>query len=84
MRVYRTGDLVRRDETGELFFVGRRDDMVKTRGYRVELGEIQTALDRIGRTLPPYMVPERIVVKDELPRTSTGKIDKSALAAEPT
>ncbi|TDV52023.1 amino acid adenylation domain-containing protein [Actinophytocola oryzae] len=41
---YRTGDLGRYDETGRLEYVGRRDHMVKVRGHRVELGEIETAL----------------------------------------
>src|SRR5690606_32698350 len=38
---YRTGDIVREDQNGEYVFVGRRDRMVKRRGYRVELGEIE-------------------------------------------
>jgi len=41
---YRTGDIVTEDEGGRLRFVGRRDRMVKKRGYRVELGEIETTL----------------------------------------
>ncbi len=41
---YRTGDIVRDAGGGEYVFVGRRDRMVKRRGYRVELGEIETAL----------------------------------------
>jgi acyl-coenzyme A synthetase/AMP-(fatty) acid ligase len=41
---YRTGDLVTLDEAGDFVFLGRRDGMVKTRGYRVELGEVESAL----------------------------------------
>jgi acyl-CoA synthetase (AMP-forming)/AMP-acid ligase II len=45
-RYYNTGDVVRRDVNGEFIFLGRRDRMVKRRGYRVELGEIEHALYR--------------------------------------
>lgn len=41
---YRTGDLVRRDEDGVLHYLGRRDQMEKVRGHRIEPGEIETAL----------------------------------------
>jgi amino acid adenylation domain-containing protein len=41
---YRTGDLVALDDEGNFVFLGRRDGMVKTRGHRVELGEVETAL----------------------------------------
>ncbi|MCB1045879.1 MAG: amino acid adenylation domain-containing protein [Calditrichaeota bacterium] len=44
VRWYNTGDVVQPNAAGELEFLGRRDRMVKKRGYRIELREIETAL----------------------------------------
>jgi amino acid adenylation domain-containing protein len=43
-RPYATGDLVELQEDGNYMYIGRRDHMVKVRGHRVELGEIEAAL----------------------------------------
>ncbi len=118
---YRTGDLVTVDEEGNYVFLGRRDGMVKTRGYRVELGEVEAALyahpaireavvlpmpdeilgnrlravisangspgptrqevlEHCLRRLPGYMVPDVVEFCEALPRTSTGKVDRTQLA----
>jgi amino acid adenylation domain-containing protein len=44
VRWYRTGDIVVEGADGAYVFLGRRDRMVKRRGYRVELGEIEAQL----------------------------------------
>jgi amino acid adenylation domain-containing protein len=41
---YRTGDLVQLDADGNYRYLGRKDRQIKTRGYRVELDEIEVAL----------------------------------------
>jgi aspartate racemase len=43
-RLYRTGDLARWRPDGTVEFLGRTDDQLKIRGYRVELAEIEAAL----------------------------------------
>src|SRR5262249_20069722 len=43
-RLYKTGDLGKWHADGSITFLGRRDDQIKIRGYRVELSEIENVL----------------------------------------
>ena len=116
-RVVYSGDLVRRERDGWLYYVARRDRMIKTLGYRVSPDEVAEALYASGQVLegvvgsepdpergerivayvvlrpdgtlqrleefcraelPRYMQPSRVELRDELPRTSSGKHDVRA------
>jgi amino acid adenylation domain-containing protein len=48
-KVYRTGDLGFLDYTGKVYFSGRKDSQLKIRGYRVELGEIESVLNQFEK-----------------------------------
>jgi amino acid adenylation domain-containing protein len=87
-RMYATGDQVRRLPDGSIEFLGRADDQLKIRGFRVEPAEIEAALRRIDtvqdavviardeaqgdRRLVAYVVASEPVPVDEL-RRRTGE-----------
>lgn len=45
--LFRSGDLVRQSADGDLLFMGRGDDQVKVRGYRIEPGEVEQCLQSL-------------------------------------
>lgn len=61
-RVYKTGDLVHLDPDGNYVFLGRKDHMIKSRGYRIEIGEIETVLCNHPEIKNAVVVP----IPDEL------------------
>lgn len=54
-RMYRTGDLGRWRSDGVLEFLGRVDDQVQLRGYRVEPGEVAAALERLDQVKQAFV-----------------------------
>jgi amino acid adenylation domain-containing protein/non-ribosomal peptide synthase protein (TIGR01720 family)/FkbM family methyltransferase len=61
-RLYRTGDLAVYLPDGTLRFLGRRDQQVKVRGYRIETAEIELALLGVAEVLEAV-----VVLRDDLP-----------------
>jgi amino acid adenylation domain-containing protein len=64
-RLYKTGDLTRWLPDGRIEFVGRNDFQVKVRGFRVELGEIETVL-RAHEDVREAVVVARTDARDDV------------------
>lgn len=119
-RMYRTGDWGRYLPDGNIEFLGRIDHQIKLRGFRIETGEIESALeqhpsvyqaaviaaeisndekrliayvalrpdqivstnelrDYLKARLPEFMIPSAYMFLNDLPMTSSGKVDRNAL-----
>jgi amino acid adenylation domain-containing protein len=118
-RLCYTGDLFRMDQEGFFYFVGRKDDIIKTRGEKVAPKEVEAVLYRLDgiveaavvgipdpvlgeavkavvvadrgqlseaqilahcrANLEDFMIPQTVEIRDELPKTPSGKIDKKPL-----
>lgn len=120
VKVCYSGDLVKMDEDGFLYFVGRRDNLIKSSGFRISPTEVEQAICRnksvreaavvgvadellgqhikayvvpvdgeqltetdiiaqASEAMPRYMVPKSVDIVDQLPKTSSGKIDYPTL-----
>lgn len=74
-RMYKSGDLVRRLPDGNIEFIGRADFQVKIRGFRVELGEIESVLEKHSA------VAEAVVVAHEV--NSEKRLAAYVIASDP-
>jgi acyl-coenzyme A synthetase/AMP-(fatty) acid ligase len=118
-RILCTNDLFRMDEEGFLYFVGRNDDIIKTRGEKVSPLEVEKVINRLkgvkesavigipdeimgevivafvspenneltvkdvqhycSTQLESFMIPQKVILMDDLPKTANRKIDKLLL-----
>ncbi|KAK5990627.1 Aldehyde reductase lnbA [Cladobotryum mycophilum] len=68
IRFYRTGDIVRRRPDGAMEYVGRRDNQVKVRGFRIELEAVEAGLLQTG------LFSDAVALKMDTPQNGAGSI----------
>jgi amino acid adenylation domain-containing protein len=73
VRYYRTGDLVRMMPGGQLGYLGRLDQQIKIRGYRVELSAIEWALSRLPGVSEAAVVSPTVGDEREVAAFYTGE-----------
>lgn len=83
-KLYKTGDLVRYSSTGELEYIGRKDNQIKLRGQRIELGEVENQISRnIHVQSSITVVPRSGPCKDQLVAIiAVSKPDKSSTTSD--
>jgi clorobiocin biosynthesis protein CloN4 len=81
---YPTGDMVLRRSDGELMYHGRRDHMVKIHGFRVELGEVEAALQahELVHEAIAFAIEQRVVAVIVAAHTSLSVLDIRRHCAE--
>ena len=118
-----SGDSVKRDKDGFIYFVGRKDEMIKSSGYRISPSEIEECASKVPginevvalglphtklgqavalvysankedeisesdldthlrNSLPLYMLPNKYLMKNTIPRNNNGKYDRKKLYEE--
>jgi amino acid adenylation domain-containing protein len=116
IKYYRTGDIAYLNDNNDFVYSGRKDRMIKKKGFRIEPLEIEKALIKypgisnvfvfysksqeqligcvecekkeiiysevtgfLRRFLPQYMIPDKLIFLEAIPKTINGKIDSQAL-----
>ncbi|MEQ5838801.1 amino acid adenylation domain-containing protein [Paraburkholderia acidicola] len=81
-RVYRSGDLAQLDADGTLRYLGRSDDQVKVRGYRVEPAEIERVLLGIEGVRAAAVLAHDAAAGKRLAAFVTGECDSAAVLTD--
>lgn len=83
LRVYRTGDLARWLPGGDLECLGRKDNQIKIHGYRVELGEVESAIRQTGAVADVVAMLANLNEKPQLVAACVFKSDEDQKAEGP-